>query len=374
MQKELYKKSRIGKIQQWGIKTDSCYYRTYEGFIDGVLSYSEWSLCEGKNTGRSNETSAEEQAIKEAAALIKKQYEKGWADTVELAKTTKVKIAPMLAHKYKDFKPYVKSLKLIAVQPKFDGIRCAGTIEGMWTRTGKPIIACPHIEEEIEELLELLPRGTKLDGELYNHDLHDDFNTITSIVRKSVLSSADLDKSHNIMQYHVYDVDMKGSFINRFHSLKEIIEANDFKFIKLSPTYFLEPASSTFEKDLDAFYKTFLGLGFEGQMIRNADSEYEHYRSKYLLKRKEMITEEFEIVDIKEGRGNRSGMAGSIIFDGFDAGIKGTEEYFTLMLIDKHMYIGLMATVQYQALTPIKSDGTGGVPRFPVVIGIRDYE
>lgn len=374
MQKELYKKSKIGKMQIWGIETDSCYYRTYEGFIDGMISYSEWSLCEAKNIGRSNETTSEEQAIKEAQAIIKKQYEKGWADTIELAKTTKVKISPMLAHKYKDYVHYVKSLKLIAVQPKFDGIRCAGVIDGMWTRTGKPIIACPHIEEEIEELLELLPRGTKLDGELYNHDLRDDFNTITSIVRKSVLSSADLDKSHNIMQYHVYDVDMPGTFFNRYNALKEIIEVNDFKFIKLSPTYFLEPASATFEKDLDSFYKSFLGLGYEGQMIRNADSPYEHYRSKYLLKRKEFIDEEFMVIDIEEGRGNRSCMAGAIVFEGFSSGIQGNEDYFRSLLANKESYIGLMATVRYQALTPIKADGTGGVPRFPVVVSIRDYE
>jgi hypothetical protein len=126
------------------------------------------------------------------------------------------------------------------------------------------------------------------------------------------------------------------------------------------------------EKELDTYYDKWIEEGYEGQMIRY-NSKYEFKRTWNLMKRKEWITEDFLILDIKEGEGNRSGMVGKFCFekDGkpFDANPRGGFAKYTKWLQDKDKLINkVKATVRYQNLTP------DGKPRFPGVIAIRDYE
>ena len=64
-------------------------------------------------------------------------------------------------------------------QPKLDGIRCIANQSGLWTRAGKEITSCPHIWESVKPFLDANP-GVTLDGELYNHELKEDFNKISS--------------------------------------------------------------------------------------------------------------------------------------------------------------------------------------------------
>ena len=61
-------------------------------------------------------------------------------------------------------------------------------------------------------------------------------------------------------------------------------------------------------KAIDLMYGEYTEAGYEGQMIRQ-NTAYESKRSKNLLKRKEFITEEFEVVNVEEGNGNWSGYA-----------------------------------------------------------------
>jgi DNA ligase-1 len=49
-----------------------------------------------------------------------------------------------------------------------------------------------------------------LDGELYNHDLRDDFEQIISLVRKQKPTDEDRLNAHKLIQYHVYDMVAEG--------------------------------------------------------------------------------------------------------------------------------------------------------------------
>jgi DNA ligase-1 len=125
-------------------------------------------------------------------------------------------------------------------------------------------------------------------------------------------------------------------------------------------------------EQLDRLYEGFLAAGYEGQMVRT-NGCYEQKRSKTLLKRKEFQDAEYEIIEICEGTGNRTGMAGFAILknnDGseFKSNIKGSHDFLTELLTHKTKLVGEKATVQFFNLTP------GGVPRFPYVISIRNYE
>ncbi len=60
----LFARTNTGAIQTWTIEVDGNKYRTHYGQIDGAIQTTEWTVCEGKNTGKKNATSAEDQATK----------------------------------------------------------------------------------------------------------------------------------------------------------------------------------------------------------------------------------------------------------------------------------------------------------------------
>jgi DNA ligase-1 len=123
---------------------------------------------------------------------------------------------------------------------------------------------------------------------------------------------------------------------------------------------------------LDKLYGQWQEQGYEGQMVR-LDAPYENKRSKTLLKRKEFQDAEYTILGWKEGIGNRAGTIGHFKFEteggaGFSSNVKGNFEYLADLLKKGDSLIGSEATIKYFSLTP------DGVPRFPYVIAIRDYE
>jgi len=381
MKSTLYKKSKSGKIQIWIIETEDNRYRTTEGYLDGKQTPTEWTSCQGKRIGSTNETSPQEQSIKEAEARVRKQKDKGWTEDIDSVDEAAMKISPQLAHKYLENEDYVKSLKYIAIQAKLDGARTIGTEDGLFTRTGKPIYAAPHIWEEIKGAFlieEFEESGIKFDGEFYNSELYDDFNEIISIFKKQKPSEEDLIKSRNLGQYHVYDMDIKNlPFSTRYATLQVLAKEKTvpYQYVHIVPTVFLDNSQGQVTKEILKEYRDkFIEMGYEGVMIRNADSLYQNHRTKDLLKWKEFQDAEFELINIEEGRGNRAGMAAKVYCrdirgEEFSAGLKGTVEYCKQLLKDKDQLIGKMVTIRYQNLTADRQ-----VPRFGKMLIVRDYE
>lgn len=246
------------------------------------------------------------------------------------------------------------------------------TNKGMFSRQGKPIVSCPHIFEAVKFLFTAFNENFEdskmvIDGELYNHDLKEDFNEIISLTRQSKPTQADLDKSAKMIQYHIYDFPKNLKYTERFHNLISLIKLDE-KF-KNTCIKFVEGTKVTSFDHLDELYAQYIQDGYEGQMIRINEKGYENKRTSQLLKRKEFQTEEFEIVSINEGIGNRSGMAGSITYrmkDGrtFDSGIKGGVDHYISLLINASRYVGGEGTVRFFNYTPAQ------VPRFPVTIAV----
>ena len=284
----------------------------------------------------------------------------------------------MLAHKFLDHVETALSWIHIALQFKYDGVRCLNVGDELYTRTGKIMYAVPHIKEEVNEIF-ISGTGVSeldLDGELYNHDLKDDFNELTSIVRKQKLEESDIQKSKELMQYHIYDIiSTTQTFFERYSLLKYILEETEYKHLCLAPTVFLDNSEGQITKEILYEYLTeYQSLGYEGMMIRNADSFYENKRTKNLLKWKEFEDDEFELIGIEEGRGNRAGMAAKVFCkdkrgEEFSAGLRGTTDYCRQLLIDKDKLIGKQVTIRYQNLTPDRK-----VPRFGKMLAVRDYE
>ena len=92
---------------------------------------------------------------------------------------------PMLAYPASD-KP-INYNELVFIQPKLDGVRCLiqyddGKVTA-YSRTGKVWQNIEHITLNLYKFFDKHP-NVILDGELYNHDFRNDFESIISKVRK----------------------------------------------------------------------------------------------------------------------------------------------------------------------------------------------
>jgi len=355
----IYKATKGGKTQEWTIEVVKNRYRTISGQTDGKKVVSEWTEVYGKNVGKANSTTDNEQALKEAEAKRTNKLERGYFENIKHI-NKKQYFEPMLAGKWEDRKDKIQYP--IFSQPKLDGIRCIVTKDGMFSRNGKEIISAPHIRKALDKLFKHEP-DTILDGELYADKFANDFNAIVSLVKKTKPTDADLKRSEKNIEYHVYDIpSVDGTFKQRCIELDEI--ALDFpKCVKLVETHIVKN-----EDEVTEWYEDYIERGFEGQMLRVNDV-YENKRSKFLLKHKSFVDEEYTIIDIVEGEGNRTGTAGYFVFETaegkpFKSNVKGTWEETAEMLKNKKKLIGREATVKYFNLTP------DGIPRFPYVINI----
>ena len=361
----LYARTSNGATQQWTIEVTGNTYRTHEGLKDGKITTSMPTVCDSKNVGRANETTPEDQALSEAKSKWQKKLDSGYYEDISKIDIEKF-VSPMLAKKYDDeFDP---SMFPVYSERKYDGQRCVATKNSLTSRNGKPILSVPHILEKLKPFFDKHPNAI-LDGELYTHSFCDNFNRIISLVKKTKPSKDDLIESSKFIQYHVYDyISMKNdNFSKRYEALQSELAECDNKVICI-----VEAVICKTQDELNNEYNKYMELGYEGQMIR-LDKPYEQKRSKFLLKRKEFDDTEFELIDIFEGEGNRSGMAGYATIkheDGriFKSPINGNQEWLKELLVNAKDIRGKMVTIRHFKRTP------DGIPRFPKVTSIRDYE
>ncbi len=371
----LYKRTSTGAMQTWEIEVCSATgrYRTISGQIDGKKVVSEWTQAKPKNAGRANATTPQEQAMAEARAAWEKKLRDGYSETIVDAAGSE-RFQCMLAQDYVNYtddkksrKPRVLaaliSKKPIYSQPKLDGIRLIASRGSMLSRKGRDIVAVPHVYQALQALFLLHPKLI-VDGELYEHSLRDDFDSLVSLVRKGKPSSEDFEKA-SVLKYHVYDA--AGSFAGdcfstRYSKIKALVEELGSPHIVAVPT-----KRVLNESEIDNQYNGYLEDGYEGQMLR-FDTPYEQKRSDKLIKRKEHEDKEFTCLSIEEGEGNRTGQAGFVILslDGqagtFKAGIRAPLDKRLELLEHAERYARGDVTVRFNGRTP------KGVPRFPRAI------
>jgi DNA ligase-1 len=364
----LYKRTATGAVQLWWgeVSEEDGAYRTFTGQEFGAITSSAWTHCTPKNVGRANATTKTQQAHLELEALYTKKLNQGGytADKAEIDTPTYFK--PMLAKKYGEMAFEFP----IFSQPKLDGIRCIATVDGLWSRTGKPILSCPHIMEELKPLFDQ-DDTLIFDGELYADKFKDDFNAIISLARKTKPTAVDLEASREAIEYHVYDLpSVDKGFDARWDALLELVhKLGEYRSFIVN----VHTLAISSQGALDIQYGLYTEQGYEGQILRPINGKYENKRSKNLIKRKEFIDEEFTIVSIEEGKGNRAGMAGYVVYelgDGrqFQSGVKGSWDFARNLLANKDRYAGGKGTVRYFQRTP------AGIPRFPVTVAVFEND
>ena len=369
----LYSKSKTGKVRYWSIKVDQqgdkVFIVRHTGEDGGKDQEFRKEITSGKNIGKKNETSKLQQAQSEAKSMWTKQLETGCV-TDKSKVDSMITILPMLANKWEERHKHIS--EPFYVQPKLDGVRMLiGNYQGkflMLSRTGKVVKHMDHIGDEVKGLLK---EGEFLDGE--NYSPNKTFEEITGLCRTTLQTSAD-GKDLGGIKFHVFDKFNfnfpNESFEVRQYNLKKFF-SKKFKNIKLVETKILHS-----KKMIEDEHDTYVDLGYEGIMIRDFQGKYSlAERSNKLLKFKKFQTEEYEIVGANEGTGKD---AGTVVWvcKGGQPQATGTfavrptgslaqrKEWFR----NRTQYIGKMLTVKFQNLTEY------GFPRFPVGLGIRDYE
>lgn len=384
----LYRIDTKGKLRSWEIKVLPSVVGfqvfTSAGLVDGQNVTTVYQVTEGKNIGRSNETTPFEQACFEAKSKWDAQIRSGYVENPDDAKQDVLGSgipAPMLAQKYcpqgklsgsKTLAKMKIEDEQIIVQPKLDGIRCLAKINSkgveLYSRKGDRMLPIPHIEEDLMDCFKMWfgqDREIILDGELYTDQMS--FNALNGLLRREEKTPEHLQQLL-MVQYNLYDVMSSDSYLERYKTLRDCFNFSLASHLRIVSTTQITADDSTIRQ----YMESFLNQGYEGLMIRRLDMPYENKRSWGLCKYKDFQDAEYKVVDIIEDV--RGGIIGAfeceIFIDGmrntFRAGIKDlTQDDARKILANKSDYIGRMATVEFFSLSEY------GVPRFPKLKGFR---
>lgn len=359
----LYTKNSRGKMNMW--KAWVCgdtYYRS-SGQVGGKMRDPSAKTVKGKNIGRANETTPEDQALLECFSYWEKQLDKGYTENPE---GETVRLFPMLA------RDYTKDGSCInfpcAVQPKLDGARMLATYENgevvFWSRGNKQFKFLDHIRDELRPIFEKMASPVIFDGELYTHGM--DFREIISAIRQANNPHPEETK----IEYHVYDLyDQRMNFEQRMGVVEDELEGCD----KVKIVWCNEADN---EDEVKEYLSDYIEDGYEGAIIRNWEGEYllgkSNRRSPDLQKYKLFDDAEFKVVGAKEGDGTEKGAVvwQCVTKDGsiFETRPRGSHEERRELYQNRDSYIGKMLTVRYQGV------GVDDIPRFPIGIAFRDYE
>ena len=286
---------------------------------------------------------------------------------------------PMLAQNVGDYSRIKDSDWPLYVQPKLDGVRCliqyepktirsefyAGKVKA-YSRTGKEWKNIDHILAELKPFFQKYP-NVILDGELYNHDFKDDFESIISMVRKTKPTDEDKLKSANNVQFHCYDIiDDKLLFNQRINFIIEslMLLGNSIHTVDTRMVYNTE--------EVEAKHEEFLELGYEGSILRQ-NKPYECKRSYTLMKVKDFYDTEATITSWVEGKGKRIGTIGKFMAvdaDGNEFGmpVMAPFKYLQDNFEEMKTWVGKIATFTYFERTK------AGSYRHPLFKCIRNYE
>jgi DNA ligase-1 len=276
--------------------------------------------------------------------------------------------APMLA---KEHDP--KKVKYSCfVQPKLDGMRCVvqflGGMPVAHSRNGKIIELPTHIAKTLEmgyAKYDDPDEKLVLDGELYIHG--QSFQEVLSRVKR-VKNGRHPDVQS--LDYCVYDtIDEEKDFNARskdLHYFTSLCRYSD-------AVVFVETIHCITEKDVNDCHEKFVGRGYEGSMIRTLTDKYAcDKRSWSLMKRKDWLEEDFDLISISEGEGKNAGTGVLCLrtHNGvrFSATAPGNYAEKERWWTDRNEILrtGKKVSVKFQNWTD------NGTPRFPEALGIKE--
>ena len=282
---------------------------------------------------------------------------------------------PMLAQNVGDYSRIKDDDWPLYVQPKLDGVRCLIQYDKeygvkAYSRTGKPWLNIDHILMDLYDFFQENP-DVVLDGELYNHELKDDFEKIISLVRKTKPTLEDRLDSEDMVQFHCYDiVNEDWTFEDR--NLFRQHNISYYGDYQCDSVISVDHGLVNNTEEIEAAHEDYLKRGYEGSILRKNEN-YECKRSWTLMKVKDFSDSEAKIIGWVEGKGKRIGTIGkfmAIDADGVEFGMPVMDNFKYLQKNFSKMqgWIDKTATFTYFERTK------KGSYRHPLFKAIRDYE
>lgn len=346
----LFKKDKSGTIREWNVSVSGNKITVAHGVMGGEIQTKE-TFAKGKNKGRANETSDEQQAQLEAESKWNEQVQRNGYREWDNLDAPSLYLEPMLALDATKVMHRVDFSKAVA-QPKLDGVRCIWRpdLQKLQSRKGTFYDAPEHIVEQLQ--------GTEVpvDGELYLHGVP--LNLILGASRKA----NDLTEK---LQFHIFDIaDTTKTYLERHRDLERLFTQ---KYVGTTHLDFVSWVTVKQDTLLQQ-HNEWVQQGFEGLMIRHLDGLYAAGRSADLFKYKAFKETEYKITAVREDRDGGAVLT-MVTEEGtpFSSRPRGTLEYRASLLDGK--CIGQWATVRYFAITEAER-----VPQFPVVVAIGDLK
>lgn len=316
----------------------------------GKVQESTPTQIKGKNIGKSNETTDEEQAIFDLGSIVQKQRDKGYSED---GSDGHIPTKPMLAHNYNKRSHNIKWPAF--VQPKLDGFRMIFDGNRGWTRGSKE-----HVPECIAHL-QFDGEGFEFDGELI----------LPGNVPLQETASAAKKYREGISEqliFVVYDlVRPDWRYDERWNVLTQLAGRGIFPDnVRLIDCHEVQS-----EEEMFSHHVRFTKNGYEGTIIRNFHGKYDvGNRSPNLQKYKEFQDGEFRIVSVEEGVGSFVGKAVFVCQtengNTFNVVPEGTMDYRAMLYETRDQHVNRFLTVRYQTLT------NDGIPQFPVGVDFRE--
>jgi len=238
---------------------------------------------------------------------------------------------------------------------KLDGVRAYWNGEGFYSRNGNRFAAPLWLTD--------LLLDEELDGELYMGP-GKLYETI------SIVKTEEPTPAWRKLRYMVFDApEAGGPFRERLERARQLVREACFRWKMPGPcpVQLVQHVPIRSAQDLDQFHREVTSRGVEGTMLRDPESLYERRRSGTLLKLKDFQDGLAEVVGYKEGATAKVG----------SYRMRDLENDALFAVDARHapqgrrggvLPVGTRVEYRFQERTP------GGVPRHPILIGVRDYE
>ena len=285
-------------------------------------------------------------------------------------------VLPMLAKVLKDNKPFDKRSYL--GQYKINGVRCIVGAEQTndmfnpvrltyrsregtdWTSklTWMDEVILPAIKDDLLDAM--IEEGACLDGELYIPGYK--VNDINSFVKNEKLPQ------HLLLQYWCYDIaidnmsyEARRKFkIDNISRLCYTFDTYEQHLNNKSKLILLPDVNIANIYDATRFRDKFIGLGFEGLIVRDVNSAYQFgARNLAMLKYKRVDDAKFKIVDVVP-EGVRTNLCKLVLRNDindelFECTLNFDHSRQEYILKNKEKYIGKYAFVEYRERSGVKS-------------------
>ena len=361
----LYGKDSKGNLKVWSVASLNGEIAVVHGKLGGKLQ-TKITKAVGKNIGKANETTPEQQADIEAEAKWVKQKKNGYFESKEEALAFE-EFSPMKCHDYKDYADRVVFPGYI--QPKLNGMRVMIDKNGnAMSKAGEPYTLPKHLREAVDVLIAnaAIPHG--LDCEVYAGLESEGGLSLQQIVSAFRKENENTSK----LQLWYYNIPAQGMGLeNRLASLAAVDMVWYDSAESLRSALIPVKAKPVFSQaDYDEKHEKFVKLGFEGSVYHNMKGIYEHGKRSYdMLKRKPRQDTEARVLSVtidKNGQG--------VLTCELENGV----QFECLMRKDAHesinyrLYENALTLVGHFITVQFEEFSDAGVVTKPVGIGFRN--